>query len=260
MAKIDKLLRDLDNPLKYVPVHSREKYWALPEDRRTKKVWFWPGPWYIQISGLPMDIDSILDGDKKSEFDLFDEELAKTYPIQFYLRECWRKHKPVRWLEIELYSFNRMFRDFYYKWIKRTFKPFNKEIRAQIPTREWKDLRDMIPDVLYAMIIHYVEKDNGAEMTEIDYSKPDEYGEREFLEKRNQERSMILQIYGWAKSGRAYTRKKIEEALDEAHKNRKKGLTYEEQYGEMEKLEKYLVEKDTKYLTWIVENREILWT
>jgi hypothetical protein len=35
--------------------------------------------------------------------------------------------------------------------------------------------------------------------------------------------------------------------------------TYEEAYGEVNRLEKELEELDTKWLVWIVENRNFFW-
>lgn len=256
---LEKDFGDYVNPKKYVDVTSVQAYKDLPKEKRTIKHWYWPGPWYLQPMALPWDdsrLNKFLDETPEEGWDAFEKYIKAEYPIQHFIREGWTDNA-LYWF---FYRNFRSAKDFYRKWVIRTFKPYNTKIRAQIPTRDWKDKEQIITDVLYACIIDFVENErNSTEMHEIDYSKPDEYGERAMLEKQNKDKEMILIIYSWAKSRRNHTLKQIEEALDEASERTGK-LSYEDRYGDMNKLEEYLLKKDNEYLNWIINNRGILWT
>jgi len=121
--------------------------------------------------------------------------------------------------------------------------------------REWCDLVELIPTMLYASIINYVEGEDCFNTIVIEGA----------------EAQMIKTIYNWAKWDRAAFQQKIMDAYPES-RPRKKGesisdwlnhddrLSYEEMYGEVNRLEAEFEKWDTEYLRWIVTNRATLWT
>lgn len=85
-----------------------------------------------------------------------------------------------------------------------------------------------------------------------------------YTEEQKVSAEKLKQIYSWAKT----ERKKKEYEMWAAYPNPTPSLDdinnqkykYEELYGEVNRLEKFIDDKDTEYLTWIVQNREYLWT
>lgn len=137
--------------------------------------------------------------------------------------------------------------------IKCRIFPRNDWARKAIPN-QWHDLDAIFENVLFAGIINYVEGEKCFESLVWDDCA---------INRKNKKK--IEEIYKWAKTGRA----ECNEALRKAYpiisptsfQNRViTKETYEELYGDVNRLEKLLFDTDTKHLVWLVRNRTYLWT
>jgi len=141
-------------------------------------------------------------------------------------------------------------RDLKYK-ISCLFKHRNPWVNKAI-AREWRDLDHIYEEILFAGIINYVE---GEEC----FKKNTWINPEEIIYKRQ-----IEKIYHWAKTGRYDLQKQINNAYPSFDDNFSlsaiKAKTYNELYGEVNRLEKILRDTNTKHLVWLVKNRGILWT
>ena len=127
--------------------------------------------------------------------------------------------------------------------------PRNRWATDVIPNH-WSDKTYLIPEFLFASIIHFIEGEKAREMTVWQKKKEKE----------------LLEVYAWAKNGRKEFQEKIDKAYPEFNgkfpwdnENMNKE-TYEQVYGEVNRLEAEIEKIDTKHLTWIVKNRQILWS
>jgi len=149
----------------------------------------------------------------------------------------------------------------YYK-VRDFFFPRQKYLMKDIK-RGWMDKTTVIPQVLFNCIIHFIEEEEA--LTRIDWDI-DEKGKIFRLE--------MIECYNWAKKERAQLDKQMWDAypetkpFDELFNKLDNGnyeyipskKSYEEEYAEVNRLEKLIDETDTKWLTWIVVNRGKLWT
>ena len=115
----------------------------------------------------------------------------------------------------------------------------------------WSDKTFLIREFLFAAVIDFIEGEKALEMTVWPKKKEKE----------------LLEVYAWAKTGCKEFQEKIDKAYPEIPKyadtldwinNREE--SYEESYGEVNRLEAKIEKIDTKHLTWIVKNRQILWS
>jgi len=172
-----------------------------------------------------------------------------------------------RWLRL---AYKRIWH-FWYEEISTRINPRQKWLTNVIP-RRFSDKTQLTLTVLYAMIIHFVEEEKCFETVNWADSWD---GGAEFALK-------LKEVYDWAKEGRVAFEKRIEEAYPKNLKFEFKPLynpdgtktkylsmkrvgehankTFEELYGEVNRLEMELQAKDSEYLTWIVQNRQFLWT
>ncbi len=239
MKNLDKLLADLDNPRKYVPnVDTALDYQNLPSCAREKYVYYWLTPWYI----LPASLKSNMLGldRENSEWGKLFKFLAKNYPLQYFLREGYRDnviHQTIRYVKWDI--------DGFYNDIKCWLFPRRPKLKAAIPNT-YEDLTTIIPNVLFTAIIEFVEDEQCFK-----YILWTGCGGKNRAAKRK-----IKEIYQWAKTGR----KELKEEISKSYPAQGCKLPYKEAYGKLNKLEKKLENQDTRYLTWIVTNRQLLWT
>jgi hypothetical protein len=165
-----------------------------------------------------------------------------------------------------IYSLKSRWDSFWYEQISSRLRPRNKWLTKKLP-RTRCDKVELITIVLYEMIIHFVEEEKCFERLEY----------RDIPE----EEKIIKEIYDWAKTGRKAFIEKIDNSyppleetgfesiktgeVDELGRpyyelKSKSKKSYEELYGELNKLEAEFTSIDNKYLSWIVLNRERLWT
>lgn len=159
-------------------------------------------------------------------------------------------------MKIPNFFFHWFWKDLYYSQISTRIWPRNKWAIKVIP-RQWNDLDTIFVNVLYAGIINYVDGEKCFEV--IDWSDT----------KDRKDAKQIKEIYQWAKIGRNKKLEELENAYPEISKNldllqdwinSDKCGTYKQKYGKVIKIEKFIKDRDDKYLSWIILNREILWT
>jgi hypothetical protein len=68
---------------------------------------------------------------------------------------------------------------------------------------------------------------------------------------------MIKEVYAYAKTGRKALLQEIEDMWTKFEYDKAKGLT---QYDAINIKEQEIADLDTKYCTWVVSNRDGLWT
>jgi hypothetical protein len=130
-----------------------------------------------------------------------------------------------------------------------SISPRNSWATDVIPNH-WSDKTYLIPEFMFAAIIHFVEEEKALERTVWPKKKEKE----------------LLEVYAWAKTGRKEFQEKIDKSYLEVPQDdmldwaNSRSETYEQLYGEVNGLEAELVKIDTKHLIWIVKNRETLWT
>lgn len=154
--------------------------------------------------------------------------------------------------------FNSYFwKDLYYNQISTRIWPRNKWIYKVIP-RQWNDKCNLIPNILFECIIHFVEENGEDCFNTIDWDTHEDNKKRA---------KMIKKIYDWIKFERPAKQKELDAAypsidLDELYKGLgiHPGKNYDELYKDVNRIEKEIDDKDTECLTWIVTNRQILWT
>jgi len=78
------------------------------------------------------------------DWELWREEMKKTYPIQYWLREDF-----CDWFR----SWRRVLKERYYE-VKSIFNPTHQDIRKAIP-KTWMDINNLIVDVNRAMILSF---------------------------------------------------------------------------------------------------------
>jgi hypothetical protein len=151
------------------------------------------------------------------------------------------------------------YRNLWDEHIRPFFRPQHSELRAAIPKR-WMDITEIIPEILYACVISYVEKEDGINLWEI---QDEGHGCKIAA-------PMLREVYQWAKKGRAEFQEKIMAAyppLPEAkewtrlaeHLN-KHDPERDAAYAKVDQLETQFDDIDTKYLVWIVTHRDGFWS
>ncbi len=159
----------------------------------------------------------------KSVEDLFDDLKSKSYKPSIFTRFKW-------WLN-----------DFTWD-VYRYFKPCHQEIRKSIPNR-WTDITELIRIVNFEFLKSY----HDHEMHNIEWNS-DEY-HRNF-------RDWINQAYVYI----TVERPKLEDDLSNAYPSFGSKGTYEEKYGEVNRLEALIEQKDTEILVDIVKKRAWFWS
>lgn len=256
--KMSTLLKRLADSKTLPAVNTAEDYKQLAESDRTKRVWFWPSPWYILPGSLLFDMNESLSesiGRKKHEGN--DEWarcfafLKKQYPIQYFIRVGIRDLK----ISHKLLHIKWKLEDFQYG-VSCFFNPRQKWLTKIIGNR-WCDKPELLLNVMYAFIVDYVEEEKALSVIDWTVSK-----------EAKRTKNSIQEIYDWIKVGRSNLEKEIERSYDEHRELRteanKRGLQGKEfikfVYEKTETLEKKLSDMDTLYLKKIVDVKDSLWT
>ena len=151
------------------------------------------------------------------------------------------------------YKLQQLYREVY-----STFFPQHKSLRRAIP-RKWMDLDGIVDDFLDAVIVSFVEEENGLDQIQLI-----EDSERQSIEEitnnwgsvslyndyRNDHLAnykKLSEIYTWIKIGRKIQQKIVDEL-------------YAENYIVAANLEKELYDKNTEYYGELVRLRGYLWT
>ncbi len=170
------------------------------------------------------------------EWEEWDAKTKSKYPIQFFIRET---ADDIR------YIFTRKTRDCYWA-VYRFFNPCHKDIRRAIP-RQWSDISELIVDVNAAMIISFKKE---ADASCVDWSATE--GHQKF-------KNWLDAAAKWFATDKAITLKQLEAAYPPlGSKNSNK--TYEELYGEVNRLEQLIKDTDTEFFKQMLEYRDYMWT
>lgn len=207
----------------YLYVPSADAYMALPWSKRS--VWLF---WYK--NPLITGGTHILGGKKDRE--ALDNFIQGNHPLQYYIR---KKGFHLKCKLIELKD-----------WIRYTINPRQKWLTKKIP-KHWSDKTYLIPELNFAMVVDFIEGEKALDVTDWVASS----------EGADQFSKELVDCYEYIKRRRP----KIQEDLDNSYPD-EDTMTgdYFTDYAELNKLEILLNKEDTKYLTWIVVNRDYFWT
>lgn len=177
--------------------------------------------------------------------------IDRYYEFKFWINDIIHEYIPFCiWIKFV------RFKDFFHTHITCRLNPRQRWLTKQIPNY-WVDKPSLIEDVLYAIVIHFVEKEKCFEVTDWVGSGLAE------------EEKQLKEVYDWAKTGRNDFLKKIDDAGPKLIRVEGQEFLFIKQDGTKTSYEDYLPsielkkefdEYDRQCLTWIVNNRKILWT
>ena len=158
-------------------------------------------------------------------------------------------------------------RDWYYENIGPIIRPHHNRLRKSIPKR-WNDISTLIVNVNFEFIKSFYEDEYCKGI--VDWSATERH--RKFAK-------WLVQAYDYIKVERPKLVKQEEDAyppvlpMDETFKAIKnkdgkiegyefidRGKTYEELYGEVDRIKELINKKDTKILSELIKNRDFFWT
>lgn len=186
-----------------------------------------------------------------------DQDLSLGYKIRSFIYKRFKI-----WDIFDLFPYS--FRMWYYDKITPIIDPSHCRIRKSIP-KQWKDISTLIVDVNFEMIKSFYEE----EYLKIDINW-------NACEEQKKFSNWLKRTYKYITKDRIDLEKNIENAYpkhdfknflkrikDSGEKTIEFNIdkrTYKEKYGEVDRLEKMLRNKDTKVLTEMVQYREFFWT
>lgn len=164
--------------------------------------------------------------------------VKKNHPIQYFVREF---ANDTRYTLLGWYRKVK-------NGVRRVFNPQHQDLRKAIP-RSWSDISDLIVDVNFAMILSFKKE---ADESHVDWDGTEKH--REF-------KNWLDSAAHWITVGRPNCQVQSD-ALQPLHPldDLQKGKTYEELYGEMNKMEKLMEDTDSKILKEMIEYRGYFWT
>lgn len=213
------------NPFaRYKYVKSAEEYISLPWKERS--VWYF---WYKDalITGNGVRIFG-----RKKDREAVEDFLRLYHPIQFFLR------KKGFALRCKFYNF--------LDWCSHTWRPRQKWLTKQIP-KGWCDKTNLIPMVNFAIVVDFVEGEDALNVTDWEASS----------QQASDFEKQLKDCYDYIK----VRRPALEHALDNSYPD-EETMTgeYLVDYADHNRIEIELNKEDTKYLTWIMVNRDFFWT
>lgn len=164
-----------------------------------------------------------------------DEYFKKKYPIQYFIRE-----------KILMRLTHRYVSTWWYENVSAKLNPRQKWLMKGIPST-WSDKVWLIPEINFKMVTHFIEEEKCFDHTDYENS-----GELHAIFAKE-----LKECYDYIKNERPTLTKQMEDAYPTKEL---KNLSYEERYGEVNRIEKEIEDKDTKWLVWIVSNRNMFWT
>lgn len=163
-----------------------------------------------------------------------DDYFRNKYPIQFYIRN------KILFKMTKGYVGNWIYEN-----ISCRISPRQKWMTKDVPNT-WTDKVWLIPHINFKMVTHFVEDEKCFDFTDYEASG----------EPHIKFATELKECYDYIKNVRPSLEKQAENSFPEL------GVegTYEEKYSEVNRLEKEIEDNDTKWLTWIVSNRNFFWT
>jgi hypothetical protein len=244
--QLDKILDDYKSS-KYIDVKSILDYKALPVEKRSGRVWYWPAPWYKLPRSLPVENFQDLVGPRGSWGEL-DRFLADEFPIQYFLRDGYRNNK--------LYWFFRRIgwktRDVKY-WIKYFLFPCRPELLKAIPKNQYFDLPEVMREFLFACVISLVEGEYEGKIPHHSLKNVHKM-EKPMLIKWNEFYDELKKCYKYITIERKELVKNLDLELTACSK-----LKSDKKYLKYWKMEKQLDQLDKKWLKWVVAENASFW-
>jgi hypothetical protein len=157
------------------------------------------------------------------------------WPIQYYIRET-----------LGFCFIGSRISNFWYNQVSSRYNPRQKWLTKVIP-RTWCDKPGLILIVNFAMVTNFVDGEKCFDNTEYE-------GDGEARETFAKE---LRACYNYIKVERPDLEKLQDGSYPEIGES---SGSYEKDYAEVDRIEKLLTELDTKWLVWIVQNRDYLWT
>jgi hypothetical protein len=187
-------------------------------------------------------------------------KLSKIDELYFDFKDWWKYNV---WYNLPFFiriPFVRV-HDLYRKYIKSIFCPLNIWVTKVVPRGEWTDKVEVIPNLMFAAVIDFVERE---ECFEAVYWEPE-------IEAKIQE------IYDYAKVIRPDLQKKMDDSYPPLRKwdaifikkceDREglfefvdDGIPYEVKYAGVRKYENMIWKMDTQYAKMVIDIRDYLWT
>ena len=158
--------------------------------------------------------------------------------------------------------FNRFWRHDVYYGFTSYFNPRQKWLTKEIPNT-WCDKVELIPRLLFACLIDFVEKEKGLNQLDIDWSDDLEKGyvSQDYVDNVIKVYSELKDVYNYIKTERPSLQKQHDESYpDYPLPADMKNLPYDELYSETNRLEKLIEEKDQWAMHAIVTRVGYLWT
>jgi hypothetical protein len=172
---------------------------------------------------------------------------ARYWDLRFHIT-CilWPRYAP-RWLDHWLRDLSA----FYWKHVRSRIAPQNRWATRAV-ARTWQDIDTVVENVLFAAIVHYVEEERCFKTIVIEEPTA----------------SKIREIYAWAKGGREAAQKAASALwepglLTPSRAMSGKTAMFSQSTGDFQAYcaaTDAVTARDTEYLTWLVQNRETLWT
>lgn len=218
---------------------------------------------------LYMSLEKIIARDHKlSEDYLREAKLNAFQELNFHIRSWTSKHFGI-WdiWDILPYSWQR----FYYDHIKTIFKPHHSRLRKAIP-RQWSDLTSLIVDVNFEMIKSFYEDEYSkgivdwqADERHSEFAKWLEASYKYITVERPELQKQMDAAYPEATNlddwkGEQHTDKSGNVSWTMKTCEERYGKSYEEVYGEVNRLEALIDKKDTEVLTELIKRRDYFWT
>lgn len=171
-------------------------------------------------------------------------EPAAEQPLKSWLAQKWSDLD--LWWYVHRPDWIRAVGRFYWSHIRCIFVPQNRWATRVVP-RTWRDKTGLIPELLYAAIIDFVEQEKCFEVT--DWNDTEE---------TRRLAAELREIYTWAKTGRAEFQERVRKSIEDVSMD--DWLKSDVNWDEYNRLTNEMEQWDTRCLEWIVKWRGILWT
>jgi hypothetical protein len=177
-------------------------------------------------------LGEMLSKSRKKEDEAIKMYKMQKWPVQYYFRET---------LGLSVFRI----KDWWYNKVSARLRPRQKWLTDAVP-KTWSDKTWLIPEINFLMVVDFVDGEKCFENTE--------YSGSEVTEKFAKE---LKECYNYIKKERPSLQKDLENSYPDEDTSTG---NYKKDYAEVNRIEKLLDQKDTKYLTWIVVNRDRMWT
>jgi hypothetical protein len=158
--------------------------------------------------------------------------------------------------------FNRFWRSDVYYGFTSYFNPRQKWLTRVIPNT-WCDKVELVPQIIFACLIDFVEGEKGLSQLDFDWEKELEDGHvsQEYVDNVIKVYSELRDVYVYIKTERALLQKQhVASYPDYPLPPELEGKGYYEVYAETNRLEKLIKEKDQWAMHAIVTHVGYLWT